>query len=194
MYVQFPDLTELRGPNIYEKPKTEFVFYLKAIGDCKEAERAGMTPISCMNNWWPTHCGEKRKLTLYWMRNPGSDGTPQSTNRRKWTYSSYRSTEAFAKVEAHMGATGCGLKIGEPPLKVSLFHKFFTLMRMPVEVKPAQVKWLTRHNYRLIDTGKLASYWVNGWKPEEYSIEKEFEYFKTSQKEWAETGMLGYER
>jgi hypothetical protein len=191
MYVQYPDLTELRYPTPYEVPKTEFACYVKAITSCKEAEKQGMKPVSCMNNWWPTHCGENRTMTLYWMRVPTSDGTPQVLSRHRWHFSS---ASVFAKIEEHMGATGCGFKIGEPPLRVSLFHRFFTLMRMPVEAKPIQVKWLTLHNYRLIDTGKLASYWVNGWKPEEYSIEKEYEYFSTSQKEWRLHGMDNYQR
>jgi len=65
-------------------------------------------------------------------------------------------------------------------------------MRMPTEVTPIQNRWFTLHNYRLRDKGKLASYWVNGWPPKEYSIEKEYEYFEISKKEWKQHGEEGY--
>jgi len=65
-------------------------------------------------------------------------------------------------------------------------------MRLPVEITSLQKRWLNMYNFRHLDTGKLASYYVNGWKPEEYTSTKEFEYFKTTQKEWKEHGMDGY--
>lgn len=195
LVTQFPDLTEIKYTSVVTQEdirevKTEFMFFLKAPHSSGiPAEGLGLKPVSMMNNWWPSHNGENRALTLYWARVPHSEGIPQLAERKRWEYSS---TEAYADIEQHLAASGCGLKIGEPPLEVALFHRFFTLMRMPVEVKLIQKRWLTKHNYRLLDTGKLASYWVNGWSPEEYSHAKEYAYFGTSQKEWREKGMDGY--
>lgn len=191
---QFPDLTELKYTSSVTEEnirnvKTEFMFYLKGpLGSGNSVTQQGLKPVSIMNNWWPTHCGENRALTLYWGRVPHSEGIAQPATRKTWGYFS----GAFTTIEQHLAASGCGLKIGEPPFKVALFHRFFTLMRMPVVVTPIQQRWLKKHNYRLLDTGKVASYWINGWKPEEYSHAKEYAYFKTTCTEWAEHGMDGY--
>lgn len=200
MIVQLPDLTEVLWahnlPEEVPEAETEFLFFLS--GPCGGHRNLpeGMQPVSCMNNWWPSHHGEMRTLTLYWMRPPNGTKDPQPCKRKKWLYDEERRmkypTSKFNAIKEHLAASGCGFKIGVPPFRVKLFHRFFTLMRMPVEVKPIQKRWLTLHNYRLLDIGAMASYWVNGWKPEEYSEEKELAYFKTTQKEWAEHGMDGY--
>jgi len=144
-----------------------------------------------MNNWWPSHAGEIRPLTLHWMRATKENPRLQAVERKQWRYSS---KDCYKALEVHMAGSGCGLKIGELPFKKSLFHKYFTLMRLPVEVTPLQKRWLTKYNFRHLDTGKLASYYVNGWKPEEYSTAKEFEYFKTTKEEWKEHGMDGFDQ
>ena len=201
MIVQFPDLTEFPCSSELARVnsvQTEFAFYLGALVDesyngIKDATRFGFTAISRMNNWWPTHNGENRALTLYWKRCHDRSGGPLEVvvMRMQWPRSRDFKRD-FKSITKHLAASGCGFKIGEPPLKAELFHRFFTLMRMPVKVSPIRVKWLTAHNYRLIDTGKLASYWVNGWDPKTYSIENEYRYFKTSQAEWALHGRDGY--
>lgn len=196
IHIQFPDLAEL--DSLYETTnadidaiKTEFIFYLKSPIRSADPLKLGFKAVSRMNNWWPSHNGESRGLTLYWMRAPQSQGEPQAAERRRWGHY-YESKSKYKLIEQHLASSGCGLKIGEPPLKVSLFNRFFTLMRMPVTVTPLQKRWLTRYNYRHLDTGKLATYWINGWKPEEYSHEKEYAHFKTTKEEWGVHGMDGY--
>jgi len=198
MVIQFPDLTEVMyGYELVQiSPsfsQTEFAFQLKspvAGTSDRMYKEAGFKAVSIMNNWWPSHAGEIRPLTLYWMRATEVKPLTQGPNRLNWKYNS---TGKWAILEQHMAGSGCGLKIGELPFRKSLFHRYFTLMRLPVEITPLQKKWLAMYNFRHLDTGKLASYYVNGWKPEEYTSAKEFEYFKTTQKGWRETGMKGYD-
>lgn len=182
--VQFPDLTELMwGPyGRYTVPtfKTEFSFYIEAPGHTAEVHnnltQAEFQPVSCMNNWWPSHCSRARKLVLWW-RKHNKRAKPQPTTRAKW-----------CTTLSHMAGSGCGFKIGELPLKANLFHRFFTLMRMPVEVSEDQQAWLKKHNFRHLDTGSLASYYVNGWDPTKYNLEAEFAYFGITEQWWKENG------
>lgn len=199
-YKQYPDLTEIGcyevlHTNFQKEIDTEFVFYLRAIGSAGYAtpENYGFKLVSSMNNWWPSHYGEERRLDLFWMKLPEKpDFSAREVYRVKWSYGRACNTNYLKAHEKHMAKSGCGLKIGEPPFKATLFHRFFTLMRLPVELKPSQTKWLKLHNYRFLDSGKEAQYWVNGWPPEEYSMEKEYEFFKTSKAEWAAKGLDGY--
>jgi len=55
---------------------------------------------------------------------------------------------------------------------------------MPLKLNDVQKRFMEEYHYRLLDTGKLATYWVNGWKPEEYSMEKEYKFFNTNQTKW----------
>jgi len=190
--IQYPDLTEVLHPSNYSRSETEFIFYLQAplSNTPYTLKGKGFTPVASMNNWWPTHAGEERRLTLWWLKVPTNAGNEVKAGRNRWGYSSAK--DKYSQIEKHLAKSGCGLKIGEPPLLSKYFHKFFTLMRMPLDIKPIQQKWLTRHNYRHIDTGAMASYWVNGWEPNKYSIELEYEFFKTNQQEWKEHGLDGY--
>lgn len=192
---QYPDLTELkyasaRTEKHIEETKTEFIFHLSAPHNYDLRKSyildAGFQEVSCMNNWWPSHRGEKRTLTLFWMRAPNGLVEPQPCKRKAWL--NYRSANEHYFHGQHLAWSGCGFKIGVPPLgefATTRFHRFFTLMRMPVIVKPLNLKWLKKHNYRHLDTGFMASYWINGWKPKEYDIKKEYEYFGTTKEQWA---------
>ncbi len=198
MVIQFPDLTEVMYGNELANIspstcQTEFAFQLKSpVTETSDRmfKESGFKAVSIMNNWWPSHAGEIRPLTLYWMRATKENPLPEKIYRQKWTYCS---SSKWAILEQHMAGSGCGLKIGELPFRKSLFHRYFTLMRLPVEITPLQKRWLAMYNFRHLDTGKLASYYINGWKPEEYTSTKEFEYFKTTQTKWKETGMKGYD-
>lgn len=196
--VQFPDLAEVQfmresycGSSGMTKEyldaiKTEFIFFVKANGVSPTAEEWGLKPVSCMNNWYTAHRTEARRMTLYWMRNPNYTEEPQTPTRISWginrpyddKYIPYVLDRTKLTQDSFLAASGCGFAIGEPPFVPRLFHRFHTLMRIPVEVKPIEKRWLVKHNYRLLDTGKLASYWVNGWTPKEYTYEKECAYFK----------------
>lgn len=199
--VQFPDLTEIEymndsycgygpSPENVKAIKTEFIFFVKALGTSENAIALGLKPVSCMNNWYNAHRCEWRKMTLYWMRNPNFVDEPQTPTRTNWGinrghYDEYKwhpyvLDRTKLTQDSFLAASGCGFALGEPPFVKKCFYQFHTLMRMPVEVKPIEKRWLLKHNYRLLDTGKLASYWVNGWLPEEYTKEKECAYFKVN--------------
>lgn len=195
--IQFPDLTEIdyakdMTQESIKQIKTEFIFHLAApYYEGINKTKFGFKAVSCMNNWWPSHAGENRKLTLWWMRSPGFLEGPQIADRKVWP-SYCLADRKYGKIVKWLSHTGCGLKIGEPPFTVKLFdtqfNRFFTLLRMPLIVSPLKQRFLASRNYRHLDTGKLASYWINGWEPEKYDVEEEYKYFKTTRAEWAEHG------
>jgi hypothetical protein len=192
--IQYPDLTEVLNLDFTRgvfPAKTEFVFSLKALnkpGDVtdRQAEREGFKLVSSMNNWWPTHAGQTRRLNLYWHRaKEPVILDPFKANRTRWHFGGGK----YAKIQRHLAASGCGFKIGLPPFKVELFDRFFTLMRLPLKLHPARKKWLEAHNYRFLDSGSIAQYWINGWPPEEWTAEKEYAHFNTTKEEWGLHGM-----
>jgi hypothetical protein len=196
MWTQFPDLTEF--PSIYsierEKIgacKTEFAFVLIAHASkntLADVRVLGFNPVSCMNNWWPTHRGETRLLTLCWGRVPGGAlADLDKVKRKHWGYCG--GYQKDPTIEPLLAGSGCGLKIGEIPLTKKSYNRFFTLMRLPVEITPLQERWLKKYHYRFLDKGSIASYWVNGWPVEEWTAEKEYAYFKTTKAEWAMEGV-----
>lgn len=199
---QFPDLTEILfmaeswkvatpTEEDMKKIKTEFIFYVAALKLSPSAVELGFKPVSCMNNWFSAHRRQQRRMTLYWMRNPHSDEEPQPAYRIAWGGGYYAEgklppkpyivdrTKGLSEY-SFLAASGCGFNIGEPPFDKGTCYQFPTLMRMPVEVLRPEAQELVKHGYRLLDTGKLASYWVNGWKPEKYDFVKECKYFNVN--------------
>lgn len=190
---QFPDLTELTHfHHVLDINKymtlcsTEFLFYVEAYRTNAESfdspENYGFKALAKMNNWWPSHRGETRPLTLWWKRMPQPLPKPVTVYRKRWSF--YGDAKVYKRHEPHMAVSGCGFKIGELPLRTRLFHRYFTLMRLPLIINKIKETWLINHNYRLIDKGELAQYWLNGWPVDTYSPEVEYKYFKTSPKEW----------
>lgn len=190
-YTQFPDLTEITyfyggydSVLLHQQLQeiklipTEFMFYLGSPSHFPDSPpQVGLKPVAAMNNWWPSHHNSARKLVLYWARNPNyNPDTSVLPTRKVWCE------------YANLAASGCGLKIGVPPMRTKLFNRYFTLFRMPVKVSRVQEKWLTLHNYTHLDTGKLASYYVNGWNPETYDKNVEFAHFKLNEQEYIKNG------
>jgi hypothetical protein len=187
--VQFPDLTEVlyaEGLRNIKDYKTEFVFYLAARKESYNALDLGFKHVAAMNNWWPSHGGEVRQMSLYWLRNPNKV-KPQISAPKSWgaRLASYYKNTPCEKHLLQTAASGCGFKIGQVPLKASLYNRFFTLMRLPLVLSEVRRKWLTDHNYRHLDTGSMAQYWINGWDPKVYSgIELEYAHFGITQAQW----------
>jgi len=183
MYVQFPDLTEIHyhyaltscsKKTLEESVKTEFVFTLQSPVHSRGGHGAVLHDFKCvssMRNWSKFHPDwDKRRLDLWWKRiHPEAE--PQESARYRW-----RTLESDP-TQRHQ-ASGCGFRIAEPPLETRMFTKFFSLLRMPLEPRPIQLRWLANNNYRLIERGNLASYWVNGWNPLDYTMENEIEYWR----------------
>lgn len=203
-HVQFRDLTEvLYNPNSYyqfcaKKVQTEFTFYLQAPGgDPGALAQMGFKHVSSMNNWWPSHRGQTRTLKLWWIKQEDKPNLEKDPERRKW-YFNHAGYEYYNPITQHMAASGCGFKIGVPPLpKKTLnaagFYRFFTVLRLPLEeLKPLEQKWMKLNHFRFLDKGKLAQYWVNGWEPKDYTPEMEYAFFKTTPQKWLEHGMRGW--
>jgi hypothetical protein len=198
--VQFPDLTEINWmrdswkagvvtPKHLAEIKTEFIFFVRAVGVSQNAMELGFKPVSAMNNWYYAHKCEARRMLFYWMRNPNPQVEEQKPYRCSWGINRYYDNHLPPHVpnrenpsqDTFLAASGCGFMIGEPPFEKKWFHRFHTLMRMPVAVPRPQAKELVQHGFRLLDTGKLASYWINGWALDQYSYQKECEYFNCNE-------------
>lgn len=195
-YVQFPDLTEVASSFYYsevsrealEKEKTQFQFFTTGPacgGGSDKSEfysQFGFRALRRMQNWWPTHSSEIRPMTFWWRKNPVVQDAPEPAARIRWCQSdNFYTTVQRAKWQKRhfdwMQKTGCGFKIGEPPLKRAYFHQYFTLLRMPVVLRPFQRLWLMQSNFSYLDQSAFAQYWINGWPVEEYTWEKEREFF-----------------
>ena len=197
----YPDLTEVEGKGLFlpessqpnpevNRIKTEFVFYLAAGAMWDEGVfiSCGFVPIARMNNWWPSHRGEIRPLTLWWKRNKNFERHPRP-QRRIWMDEPFffkdrqgRGLEYYHHLTT--ASSGCGFKIGELPFRKNQFYRFFTLYRIPLNSPPEVLETLKTHNYKHVDTGTEAEYWVNGWDPATYDIHKEFAFFNTSKQQW----------
>jgi hypothetical protein len=194
---QFPDLTEQMYMgyvnDCVNKVKTEFMFFVKSMDRGQNADAIGLgyKPVATMNNWWPSHAGEIRPITLYWMRAPKGTTELQPVERKRWAWRENEKTK-YVAIKKDLAASGCAFKIAEPPINPKKFFKYFSLLRMPLVMSPQRKSFLKGLNYRQIDTGAHASFWVNGWDPKTYNIEKEFAFFKTTQKEWKDHGEDGY--
>ena len=187
---QFQDLTEVRSIG-YEKDReidsiqTEFSFIVAAPGQCIKYHVArDFQHISSMNNWWPSHSGQNRELKFLWKRNKNGNNLEREPERVHWDFCDTR----YKQLSAQLAAGGCGFKLAVPPISFKEHYRYFTLMRMPVVVSPFRQKFLEKLNYHLIDTGKLASYWINGWKPEVYSHAMEYKFFGITNDIWAARG------
>ena len=191
--IQYPDVTECTSSYqlnhrdctsewLLTKIKTEFAFATTAPAHgngesegVKGLIRNGFEPISAMNNWYPGHNGENRKIVFWWKRlRIGPDVVPcepqTEDNRYAWLYD-YHSP--------HLQRGGCGFKISEPPLITGQFWRFHTCLRMPKKLSTLRIKWLDRHNFRLFAIGTIADFWTNGWDPNTYSWEQvELPYWK----------------
>jgi len=194
--VQFPDLTEIEtiSCNAISKShiKTEFAFGVAAPNqDTTLLKDLGFKHLASMMNWWPSHWGHKRELKFFWLRL--EEREPQLPGRLRWCHepSADPKTGNFY-ITKDLAASGCGFKLGTPPLQRASYFRFFTLLRMPVKPGKIQQKWLGLNFFRHIDTGAQASYWVNGWEPGQWSMKEELARFKGYTDEQADKGLAIY--
>lgn len=186
--IQFPDLTEVDGVCSLEAEEaesidTEFAFGTSvnthdSIADLNiPIASMGFRALSSMNNWWFSHSGETRIVTLWWKRMCArEDSVQQISERTSWSEDNH-----FTENKPYIPltqASGCGFLLGEPPLRSEIYHRFFSLLRLPLQMSTLRTKWLSYHNYRHLDTGKYAQYWINGWSPERYSFDLEKDFWK----------------
>jgi hypothetical protein len=186
MYIftpQFQDLTEGTQIGEYRNTlkeslknlKTEFIFGVAAPGqDASYLKDFGFKHLSTMNNWFYSHSGQTRPLSFYWLKREGAKNLDEAPTRKVWC-----GGEVLPTINGALSYGGCGFKLGVAPLSRKLHYQAFTLLRLPIEVSRVQAKLLKKLHYRHIDTGKLASYWINGWDPKEYSSAREYKFFGT---------------
>src|SRR5690242_6802210 len=201
MYVQYPDLTELRSSNWYSandsianpnasktfNVKTQFAFctVMSKHGITGENTKAvewltkmGFKRINSMLNWWPTHWRDNNKSDErsmdFWWKKYDENKEPvdnQFVARQCWGGNEYPWLKGL------IAATGCAFKIGHYPLKKNLYYRFFSLLRLTKPPTKMQVRRLTAMNFIKIDEGFMAEYWLNGWPFESYSNKMEHDFW-----------------
>ena len=201
--VQFPDLTELRASDVggevssWHTPidpnsvTTQFAFAV-TVGKCgitsghtiEGLKKADYKIVSCANNWWPSHIDEKENRELqFWWKRFEKNTTSQTSNRTSWcnedNMEGYASRYKIDSLRCRLAENGCGFALLKFPRKKPWIRReYFGLFRTALNPRPYQVHWLKANNYRLLDTGFMSQYWINGWPPEEFSFEKEKEFWK----------------
>lgn len=182
MTVQYPDLTEIArvdglqyctAQRLLEEVKTEFVFTIQAPSTqnlTHELIRHGFTQVSSMRNYYRSH-PEERRLNFWWKRvHPNAE--PQKSGRISW---------GGSEEGGYFSHGGCGFKLNNKLHKA--FKKFFSLLRMPLDPTKFQLQWLKINNYRLIEKGNMASFYVNGFDPDTYSFQTEADYWRKVEEE-----------
>jgi hypothetical protein len=191
--VQFPDLTEIVHTselqhegrtieNILKVCQTEFAFattadaygtQTKSVGTLPYhigMERLGFSPISAMNNWYPLHSGNYRRMILWWKRlRTGPDVVPIRPSPAHYGPFGDSPGEWHCK---YIQFSGCGFKIADSVCSTAHFWRFHTLMRMPLQPNRRQLLWLERYNFKNFAIGSMATFWANGWDAASYSWER----------------------
>lgn len=186
-WAQAPDVTELSSSYLTnlkhsfleQRVWTEFAWVTVAVGTTNgtgvrpealdSLKRLGFNPISRMSNRHPCHSQQKYYLEFWWKRmhdgvDPWKAG-PVRVNRCDW--GGYRDKSA----------SGCGFNFGEPPLTEikTRFFDFFSLLRIPhTDDKDGLYEsHLKRFNFRKVDRGRLATFYVNGFDCDKWDWDAE---------------------
>jgi hypothetical protein len=181
-WVQAPDVTEilshglvnLTEDSLREKVKTEFAWVVTSSAvtgkiTIDALERLKFKEISRMSNHYPGHKGQRHHLTFWWKRVHDKSKVLGPIQRTYW-----------CEVDKWTTSGGCGFKMGEPPFKGSLIQltNFFSLIRIPNTKNVLKYeKIIAKHNFQRVDTGELATFFVNGWR-RGWSYEKEMKFFE----------------
>lgn len=198
LYTQFSDLTEVSVSawvycdrdvhNYYPLLKkgqpdiqTEFAFGTSR-GDTMDPKMSkfGFKHIRSMMNWWPSHLHDctGSPMHFFWWKNP-KPTPPQQIAAIDIKRVSWGMNNVAGEYKHHgktdFQATGCGFKIGRLPLNSYNWYQYFTLLRLPKldYLHKIQLAWLKARHFGFLDEGSIASFWINGWEPEGYSIKKE---------------------
>lgn len=133
--------------------------------------KLGFKPIAKMKNYHEYHMGDNLGLVLWWTRLKNKQENPLAIQRRFYSDSS----QLFGNYSTR---SGCGLRIADfttehlnEPLLKDVFYQYFSLLRLPLHMPLETCKLLKSCNFRRIDRGTFASYWCNGWHPDEWSYE-----------------------
>lgn len=184
MYIQYPDLTELASYELYKNVnlniRTEFAFFTamskhsanKQIAtNVTILEDMGFKRLTSMNNWWPSHWDDGRVIDFWWKRYEKNTKPVENAFRQVW------GGREYPWLKGLIAATGCGFKIGHSPLRQNLYYRFFSLLRLTKKPTALSIKWLEKYNFKKIDEGQMAEYWLNGWDYDKYSLKMEMDYW-----------------
>jgi hypothetical protein len=159
---------------------TEFAFGTSRDNMPEVMAKAGFKHIRTMINWWPSHAYEKAPMNMFWWKNPNPTRPQEITDVKphSWMWK-YSDDYPNFGVDDTQG-TGCGVKIGHLPLRAYQWYHYFTLMRLPLTKNLTEVQktWLKYRSFKFLDEGSISSYWVNGFEPEKYTVDKEIRFWK----------------
>lgn len=186
MIYQAPDLAEINtyevNPNLMNTCNAEFVFAVSAPSNAEitldKLNAEGFKPVSIMSNWWRSHHGEKRKLVLWWKR-LRDKSLPLTVARQKWceTYGGYDNPIDKANI-ADLAFSGCGFKLCDGPITnfQARFANYFSLIRVSLidHQDELYLHALKRFNFKLIEVGSEAAFYVNGWDRWTWEVEQAF--------------------
>lgn len=172
-----------KNPNALINVKTEFAFATVSFASRQEhtvtaLKDLGFIPITTMNNWWYSHYSEWRPITFYWKRMKSIEESVEIPYNTKYWYS-VSDNASFMKPNPvqTIHASGCGFSLNFNRFS-SKYWRYFTLFRAPLKLTPGKQNWLKQRNFRLLDTGKFAQYYINGWDTDKYTKELEQDYWK----------------
>ena len=196
--IHYPDLAELRSGSLSGKEDlssipTEFVFATTGTyvseGSVETLLKLGFKEVGAMKNWHWIHVNEWTKpIRLFWLRvHSKKDAKPYLKLNPQHFSASNENTRSYHKDQVQfLQRNGCGLKVSDKISRHSMY-RYFGLLRMPVKPSKHQLRWLKAANYRLIDTGNLASFWCNGWESAaDWSIKIEQEFWRKRGISWVE--------
>jgi len=131
-------------------------------------ERLGFKRLTSMRNWYTGHNAEWRRLDFYWKRLREVSTDKVNAIPRTWR----------GGCKPNLSASGCGFAFDTPPI-LDQFKKFFTLVRVPLieHQEKKHLVTLEKFNYRLVDVGSQAAFFINGWDSDKWSREVELEFF-----------------
>jgi hypothetical protein len=161
---QFPDVTEINGiwhlKDITSERslrlkalRTQFMFATSVnysnIGQLKVLD---FHPLARMTNRNPVHEKEGGRFITFWWK--------RLRNAQKIAITPQPKHYIMTTVEVPDLAAGCcGFKILEDRIPLT---PYFSLLRMPLAMPEPRIQQLNHAGYRLIDTGSLATFWLNG--------------------------------
>ena len=175
MWYQAPDVVELQSSEVgyLRSIQTEFAWVCipQRFQDTPQTlKNAGFEHLSTMNNHHWAHPKYSSILCFYWKR---MHDKAAPVPRQRYVWMADGNYKGLSHPWLSGSACGFGFQDGETE-EVRPDLRYFNLIRMPLEkLGRGEILRLHLHNYRQIGVGERASFWINGWKPEEYDIEKE---------------------
>jgi hypothetical protein len=161
---QFPDVTEINGiwnligTNTEAALRrkglpTQFMFATSATYSMvRDLETFNFRPLARMTNRNPVHEKEEGRFITFWWK--------RLRNTQKIVVKPEPKHYIMSTVDVPDLAAGCcGFKLLEGKIPLT---PYFSLLRMPLAMPEPRVQQLSHAGYRLIDTGSLATFWLNG--------------------------------